>query len=195
MAKFIQEGVYLDHAPVSDVAQGDVVKLGNDYFGVATSAIPAGVQGAVAVQGVFEFDSTGEIQRGAKAYWNASTHKVSVTPADNCYVGRAVTAAAGDKCRVAINAPNIGEFTALTPTSAPTPTQAEISALTASAPAAITAKVSDSDNTELIADVTAIRAEVVKIVADLGTLKTAANAAKVDVAAVIAKLTSAGVLE
>jgi len=139
MATFIQEGVYLDHTPVSALSQGDVVAIEDDFFGVATSAIAAGVQGALAVQGIFEFVSDGVIAAGALVYWNSETSKVSATPADDCYIGRAVAAAAGNLCRVALNASNIGEFIAIVPASAPTATQSAVSAFTAANPAAITA--------------------------------------------------------
>ena len=217
MANFIQEGVYLDHTPEAALAQGDVVAIEDDFFGVATAAIPAGVQGALAVQGVFEFDSAGEIPAGALVFWNSDTSKVSATPADDCYIGRAVAAASENLCRVALNAANIGEFTAITPVSAPTATQATVSAFTAANPDAITAvnpdaataAPEDNDTTKLIADVasirtqltaaiadvTAVRAEVVKLVTDFGTTKTALNAAKTDIAAVVSACTTAGIFE
>ena len=217
MATYIQEGVYLDYTPEAALVQGDVVEIEDDFFGVAIAAIAAGVQGALAVQGVFEFVSDGEIAAGALVFWNSVTSKVTATPADDCYIGRAVAAAADDKCRVALNASNIGVFTAITPVSAPTLTQATVAAFTAANPAAITAvnpdaataAPADDDLTELIADVasirtqltaaiadiTAIRTEVVKAVADFGTTKTALNAAKTDIAAVVSACTTAGILE
>lgn len=195
MATFIQEGVYLDHTPEAALAQGDVVAIEDDFFGVATSAIAAGVQGALAVQGIFEFVSDGAIAAGALVFWNSETEKVSATPADDCYIGRAVAAAAGNLCRVALNASNIGEFTAIVPASAPAATQAAVDAFTAANPAEITASPEDGDTTELIADITAVRDEVVKLVTDLGTVKTALNAAKTDIAAVVSACTTAGVLK
>ena len=139
MATFIQEGVYLDHTPEAALAQGDVVAIEDDFYGVATAAIAAGAKGALAVQGVFEFDSDGAIAAGALVFWDSDAKKVSATPADDCYIGRAVAAAASDKCRVALNASNIGEYTPIVPGSKPTATQATISAFTAKDPAAITA--------------------------------------------------------
>ena len=223
MANFIQEGVYLDHTPVSALVQGDVVAIEDDFFGVATAAIPAGVQGALAVQGVFEFDSAGEIPAGALVFWNSDTSKVSATPADDCYIGRAVAAASENLCRVALNAANIGEFTAITPTSAPNATQVAISAFTAANPAAVTAadptvvdpttegidgvvkaaieanntaiKAVEAELVKAIADITAVRAEVVKAVADFGTIKATLNAAKTDIAAVVSACTTAGIFE
>lgn len=140
MATFIQSGVYLDHTPGSALAQGDVVAIEDDFYGVALAAIAANAKGALAVQGVFEFVSDGVIAAGALVFWDSSTSKVSATPADDCYIGRAVAAAASNKCRVALNASNIGEYTAIVPGSKPDATQATISAFTAANPAAITAK-------------------------------------------------------
>lgn len=139
MATFIQSGVYLDHTPGSALAQGDVVAIEDDFYGVALAAIAANAKGALAVQGVFEFVSDGVIAAGALVFWNSVTSKVSATPADDCYIGRAVAAAASDKCRVALNASNIGEYTPIVPGSTPTAMQATISAFTAANPAAITA--------------------------------------------------------
>ena len=231
MATYIQTGVYLDHTPDSALSQGDVVAIEDDFYGVATAAIAASTKGALAVQGVFEFDSDGVIAAGALVFWDSDAETVSATPADNCYIGRAVAAAASDKCRVALNASNIGEYTAIVPGSTPTATQATIEDFTAANPAAITAadptvvdpttegidgaewaaadsvvvaaivanntaiKAVEVEVEKLIDDLTATRAEVVKIVTDLGTAKTALNAGKTDLAAVVAQLEAALVLE
>ena len=74
MATFIQSGVYLDHTPVSALAQGDVVAIEDDFYGVALAAIAAGVKGALAVQGVFEFVSDGVIAAGALVAWTGSSY-------------------------------------------------------------------------------------------------------------------------
>lgn len=191
MATYIQQGEFVDYTPSgSGVAAGDVIALGNDFFGVALRDIADGEKGALATGGIFEFVSTGTVAAGALVFWDAENERVSTVSADNTYIGRASAAAADNKCRVFLNATNIGEFTAITPGTAPAPTQTAIEALTAANPAAITAAVADTDNTELLADVAAIRAEVVKLVADAATLKTAVNAAKTDLAAVVAALPS-----
>ena len=255
MATYIQQGEFVDYTPSgAGVAAGDVVALGDDFFGVALRDIADGEKGALATGGSFEFVSTGTVAAGALVFWDASNKRVSTSSADNTYIGRASAAAADNKCRVFLNATNIGEFTAITPGTAPNATQTAIGDLTAAAPAAITAKnpadikaaapaaitadnpggptaaASDSDLTNILADVAAIRAEVVKLVtnltatraevvnlvtdhaatraevvklvtdltatrdevvklvADAATLKTAANAAKADLAAVVAAL-------
>lgn len=213
MATYIQQGEFVDYTPSgAGVDAGDVVALGNDFFGVALRDIAAGEKGALATGGIFEFVSTGTVAAGALVFWDAENERVSTAAVNNTYIGRASAAAANNKCRVFLNATNIGEFTAITPGAAPVATQAAIAALTAAAPAAITAAnpaeataaVEDPDNTKLLADVAAIRAEVVKLVTDLtatraevvklvadaATLKTAANAAKTDLAAVVAALPS-----
>ena len=213
MATYIQQGEFVDYTPSgAGVDAGDVIALGNDFFGVALRDIADGEKGALATGGIFEFVSTGDVAAGALVFWDADNKRVSTVSADNTYIGRASAAAADNKCRVFLNATNIGEFTAITPGTAPVATQTAIEALTAVNPAAITAAnpaeatavVGDSDNTELLADVAAIRAEVVKLVTDLtatraevvklvtdaATLKTAANAAKTDLAAVVAALPS-----
>lgn len=235
MATYIQQGEFVDYTPSgAGVAAGDVVALGNDFFGVALRDIADGEKGALATGGIFEFVSTGSVAAGALVFWDAENERVSTAAVNNTYIGRASAAAADNKCRVFLNATNIGEFTAITPGAAPVATQVAIEALTAANPAALTAAnpaaitavnpaeataaVEDQDNTKLLADVAAIRAEVVKLVTDLtatraevvklvtdltatraevvklvadaATLKTAANAAKTDLAAVVAALPS-----
>ena len=257
MATYIQQGEFVDYTPSgAGVAAGDVIALGDDFFGVALRDIADGEKGALATGGIFEFVSTGAVAAGALVFWDAKNKHVSTAAANNTYIGRASAAAADNKCRVFLNATNIGEFTVITPGTAPVATQAAIAALTAAAPAAITAanpaaitaaapaaitaanpaaataSVGDEDNTKILADVdairaevvklvtditasraevvklvtdltatraevvklvtdlTATRAEVVKLVADAATLKTAANAAKTDLAAVVAALPS-----
>ena len=168
MATFIQEGVYLDHTPEAALAQGDVVAIEDDFFGVAIAAIAAGVKGALAVQGVFEFDSDGVIAAGALVFWDSVTSKVSATPAPDCYIGRAVAAAAGNRCRVALNASNIGEYIPIAKASAPILTQDTVDEFTAANPAAITAvnpdaataAPGDENTTKLIADVASIRTQL-----------------------------------
>ena len=235
MATYIQQGEFVDYTPSgAGVDAGDVVALGNDFFGVALRDIADGEKGALATGGIFEFVSTGAVAAGALVFWDAENEQVSTVADNNTYIGRASAAAADNKCRVFLNATNIGEFTAITPGAAPVAMQAAIAALTAANPAAITAAnpaaitavnpaeataaVEDQDNTKILADVAAIRAEVVKLVTDLtasraevvklvadltatraevvklvadaATLKTAANAAKTDLAAVVAALPS-----
>lgn len=213
MATYIQQGEFVDYTPSgAGVDAGDVVALGNDFFGVALRDIADGEKGALATGGIFEFVSTGTVAAGALVFWDSENKRVSTAAVNNTYIGRASAAAADNKCRVFLNATNIGEFTAITPGTAPVATQTAIAALTAAAPAAITAAnpaeataaVEDQDNTKLLADVAAIRAEVVKLVTDLtatraevvklvadaATLKTAANAAKTDLAAVVDALPS-----
>ena len=191
MATYIQQGEFVDYTPSgAGVAAGDVVALGNDFFGVALRDIADGEKGALATGGIFEFASTGEIAAGALVFWDSGNKHVSTAAVSNTYIGRASAAAADNKCRVFLNATNIGDFTPITPGTAPLLTQEAIGDLTATAPDELNATVNDDDNTQLLADVAAIRAVVVNLVADAATLKTAVNAAKTDLAAVVAALPS-----
>jgi len=135
MATFIQEGVYLDHTPSGAVAQGDVIAIGDDLFGVALTAIAATVKGALAVSGIFEFDSDDDtIAVGALCFWDSAAAEVTDTAVDNKYIGRAISASADGKVRVALNATNIGAFTAIVPGTSPDATQETFAALTAEDP-------------------------------------------------------------
>lgn len=191
MATYIQQGEFVDYTPSgAGVAAGDVVALGNDFFGVALRDIADGEKGALATGGIFEFASTGDVAAGALVFWDASNKRVSTDSVNNTYIGRASAAAADNKCRVFLNATNIGKFTAITAGTAPLVTQDAIGDLTATAPDGATAGYDDDDNTKILADVAAIRTVVGQLVADAATLKTAVNAAKTDLAAVVAALPS-----
>jgi predicted RecA/RadA family phage recombinase len=106
--KFVQNGHSIDYTPVADVAAGDVVVQG-DLVGVAKLDIKAGVLGALAVTGVFDFPKeTGEgksIGAGVKLYWDAD-NEVAVTTAGqggaNKYVGKAIQAAGASDATVRV---------------------------------------------------------------------------------------------
>jgi predicted RecA/RadA family phage recombinase len=74
MADFIQYGASIDYTPGSAVSAGDVVVQG-DLIGVAKVPIPAGHAGALAVEGVFDFDKEADggvtFAVGSLAYWDA----------------------------------------------------------------------------------------------------------------------------
>jgi predicted RecA/RadA family phage recombinase len=97
MARFIHDGGSIDYTPTLDVAAGDVVVLG-DLVCVAKRAIAAGVKGALAIVGVFEFpkdtDSTDALSVGTKVYWDAVNEVVSTSSSDGKYIGKVVKAAA-----------------------------------------------------------------------------------------------------
>jgi predicted RecA/RadA family phage recombinase len=114
--RFIQAGHSVDYTPVADVAAGDVVVQG-DIVGVAKTPIAAGVLGALAVTGVFDFPKeTGEgktFAAGVKVYWDAD-NKLAVASAGeggvNKYVGKSVRAAGAsdDIVRVLIDHAVVG---------------------------------------------------------------------------------------
>ena len=99
-AVFVQEGNQVDYTPVAAVAAGDVVVKG-DLVGVARTPIAAGVAGALAVHGVFDFPkATGAgtaIAAGASVYWDAADQqaKTDSESGANKLLGK-TTAAAGD---------------------------------------------------------------------------------------------------
>lgn len=63
---------HIDHTPVSAVAVGDVVVVG-DLFCVADRAIAAGKLGALCVEGAFVLPKdSSNIAAGATVYWDGS---------------------------------------------------------------------------------------------------------------------------
>jgi predicted RecA/RadA family phage recombinase len=95
-ARFVQDGVYIDYTPSSDVSAGTIVIQG-DLVGVTIRPIPANTVGALAVAGVFDVKKAQAtvFNAGAKVYWDA-TNEVAVTSdggGANKYIGKAVRAA------------------------------------------------------------------------------------------------------
>lgn len=81
----------IDYTPGSAVSAGDVVVLG-DHIGVALNDIAAGVKGALAVRGVFEFPKTAggstAIAVGKTVYWDASGQVMTETSTSNTLAGK-----------------------------------------------------------------------------------------------------------
>lgn len=94
-ATFIQEGHYIDHTPSSALASGDVVVQG-DLVGVTLRPLAAGETGALAVDGIFDFNkSTGvAFTVGTLLYWDDTNNVVTTTSAGNKAIGKVVRAAA-----------------------------------------------------------------------------------------------------
>ena len=97
---FVHDGSAIDYTPGAVVAAGAVVVQG-DLVGVAKLDIPANVQGALAVDGVFDFPkATGvgtAIAAGATVYWDEADQeaKTDSETGANKLIGKTV-AAAGD---------------------------------------------------------------------------------------------------
>ena len=94
---FRSEGASMDYTPVADVAGGEVVVVG-ELVGVAPVEIPAGTQGALALEGMFSLPkATGggtAIPAGTRVYWD-DANKIAVTGGNNFrQVGYTVAAAA-----------------------------------------------------------------------------------------------------
>ena len=73
MQSFLQTGTRLDYKPGTEVEVDSVVTL-KTRIGIATTTIPAGDTGALAVMGVFELPSVSAkaFEVGDELYWNGS---------------------------------------------------------------------------------------------------------------------------
>lgn len=132
MARFIQEGRSIDYTPQAEVAAGEIVKIGNNFFGVALRGIAAGALGALRVDGVVEAaKGSGTINAGSVCFWDADAENVTTTPVENGYFGRAIEASSGAFVYVLLNGTNIGTVTIPEAQSTPAVTQNAIAALTA----------------------------------------------------------------
>ena len=93
-ARYVQRGESIDFIPASDVAAGDIVKVGS-LVGVAKLDIKAGELGALALCGVYEIATNGTaIEAGAVVSVDPGTGKVCAADASGAVkFGHAVTAA------------------------------------------------------------------------------------------------------
>lgn len=104
MATYIQRGAVLDFANTTDakIDAGSIVSL-TTRCGVAAADIPAGIVGAVMVEGVFEIPkATGAITLGAACYYAAADGKVTTTSSGNIPCGYCVEAAASGDATVKV---------------------------------------------------------------------------------------------
>lgn len=186
MPHFVQTGNSLDYTPLANVAAGAVVKIGNNFFGVAARAILAGELGALGVRGVYAFaKAAGSIDAGAVLFWDAANAVATTTPVENGYIGRAVAAASGSTVHVLLNGSNLGSMTVPDPQAAPAPTAADVTA-TNLADLALTGTYDDDDD-NIEAAVNANRADIAALASNL-------NAAIADLAALVTKLKATGLL-
>ena len=75
-ARYIQRGDSIDYTSTSDIAAGDIVKVGS-LVGVAKLDIKAGELGSLALVGVYEVEGNGTaIEAGAVVSVDPATGKV-----------------------------------------------------------------------------------------------------------------------
>lgn len=107
LVTFVQEGAAIDYTPGADLAAGDVV-VQNELVGVTKRAIAANTQGALRVEGVFEFPkATGvgsAIAAGLKVYWDVAEQvaKADDETGANKLLGKTIAAAADNDALVRV---------------------------------------------------------------------------------------------
>jgi len=184
MAKFVQEGRSIDYRPQAAVPAGTIVKIADNFFGVALRPIAAGKLDALRIEGVIEGPKgTDSIAFGALVFWDGS--KFTTTAVTGGYIGRAISDQ-GSKLWVLLNGSNLGSITLVAPTKtdAPTPTAADVTP-TSTADVTVTGTYADDDD-NIAAGINANRA-------DVATLATNLNKVNDDIAALVAALKTAGV--
>jgi predicted RecA/RadA family phage recombinase len=104
MTTYIQQGARVTITAAANVAAGDAVKIGNDFYGVAEKAIASGTEGTVSLEGVYGFEAGGSCTAGAVCYLS-SDGKVTNTSAANVKIGRGLnTVTSGGIAKVLLNA-------------------------------------------------------------------------------------------
>ena len=209
MVRFIQEGRSIDYTPVAAVAAGAVVKIGNNFFGVALRAIAAGELGSLRVEGVVEAPKgSGTIASGAICFWDADNEVVTITPVANGYLGRAAATSSGTTVPILLNGTNLGTVALPEAQTEPTPTAADVTptvtdpaAATNVADVTVTGTYADDDD-NIATAINANRADVAALItgaanakADIASLATNLNKINDDLAAVVAALKTAGLFE
>lgn len=106
--------VMIDFTPASgNVAAGEVVLLGNTAglcCGIAHSAIPNGVLGALAVGGgVYDVVNLNNAANFAKVWWDNTNNRVTTTSTNNAMFGFIVANGGGgaNSTAQALHAPNV----------------------------------------------------------------------------------------
>jgi predicted RecA/RadA family phage recombinase len=94
-ATFVHDGRSIDYTPVAAVASGDVVVQG-DLVGVVKRPLAAGELGALAVDGVYDFNKLTSVAYtvGTILFWDDTNNVVTTTPTGNKQIGKVVRAAA-----------------------------------------------------------------------------------------------------
>lgn len=102
-ARYVQRGDSIDFTPATDVAAGDIVKLGG-LIGVAKLDIKAGELGALATVGVYELQTGGAVvNAGDVVSVDPNTGKVSAASASGVVkFGHAITAATAQDTTVRV---------------------------------------------------------------------------------------------
>ena len=98
IATFVHEGRAVDFVPAADVANGDVVVIG-ELVGIALGAVATGQVGSMALDGVYDLPKAigagTALAAGTKVNWDA-TAKVVTTAAGgggvNKFVGKTLNA-------------------------------------------------------------------------------------------------------
>jgi predicted RecA/RadA family phage recombinase len=87
-AQFVHEGRQIDYTPGSAVAAGDVIVQG-EMVCVANKNIEANRQGALCIEGAFDFTAlnTDVIAVGALVYWDDTNNRVTTTASGNKKIG------------------------------------------------------------------------------------------------------------
>jgi len=102
MAVFVKREDIIDYTPATAVECGGVVKIADNFYGVAHAPIEAGKLGALQVTGQYDFVAGGAVTVGADVYF--ADGAVSATSSAGAKIGKAVSAASsGETVRVLLN--------------------------------------------------------------------------------------------
>ena len=103
MTTYIQQGARVTIVAPSDIAAGDAVKIGDNFYGVADRAIGSGAEGVVNTEGVYAIVAgTSGVSAGAPCYITSGA--VTLTSGAGTRIGRALnTVSSGGIAQVLLN--------------------------------------------------------------------------------------------
>lgn len=102
-ARYVNEGKTVIVKATANIAYGDIVKVGDNLVGVATSVIAKDDTGVVAISGAYEVDKAKvALKQGQAVYFKAADKNVTATQSDGPQMGIALIDAKADTSTVIV---------------------------------------------------------------------------------------------
>lgn len=105
MTTYIQQGARVTITAAANVAAGDAVKIGDNFYGIAEKPISSGGEGTVSLEGVYAIAAAESISAGVQVHINGSGLAYVTSGGSDDKIGRALnTVTSGGLCKVLLNA-------------------------------------------------------------------------------------------
>ena len=102
-ARYVNDGETVVFKATTDIEYDDIVKVGDNLVGVATTAIAKGDTGVVAITGAYEVAKAKvTLKQGQAVYYKDSDKNVTATQGDGPQIGVTLTDAKTDTATVIV---------------------------------------------------------------------------------------------